>query len=383
MTSRPPAPVERPKSIDEKLARGLVNEELRRLSYKGDFDPVLRDLFEEIKRGVTSLRMRRGKLDATGAGAVIRALHRRAATHPRVLLSDNRSSGNTLSRRKFFAEERLAFISRVPDRREFTVDALFAYASPDEFASEIRPFPFTYGAHVCERFLSRRGDAWNDAGHVIGKALVEKTALLAVLMHPAALLPERRLAIPFGQGLLLGVVDTGEDPYGGFIVDGDGWTDLAPATVRHALPPEGCPLPRMRPLSWMASTYIGPMEMAPPQRETYARLVELEAAVVAGGKDFGEALAWPMGKEFSAAARDAGKHRTFHELCQRGIDLVFDRRAAMAMGNSGEPAFDKPEPPTAYSRGKTSETSSQGYLGGFDLATAPFGFTSAGRRSCP
>ena len=150
----------------------------------------------------------------------------------------------------------------------FRVEALRVLVSRSSLVVAGMGSPLIFTRHLAERILQRRRHELSAKPvREIGDALSRSIGLIALAARAAHALPERRLSIPYEDGLILGEIDYEEgSPLAVTIFDKDGKTELD-REIYIALFPAGrtTPLDKSGSLTFKANTFIGPREMRPEQ----------------------------------------------------------------------------------------------------------------------
>lgn len=359
-------PSERPRSIDEKLARGLVRQEMRGLCPDG-LDPTLRRWFQLGLDVIGRPISRFGRGDMIGAAALMRRIEAEAAADPRILRIERRTSGKTLSRRNAYEEIAVCAYRRLSGLDEFGGTSLHILARPRELVLNVRPVPFAFIPHLPERFLNRKReddeDAWGKAGAVVARGLMDVLPLFCLLARPGVLLPERRLSLPLGSGLALGTVEPSETwDFSGTVREG-GMSELPNVNARFLLSPEIRGFWHDRPLIYRGRTYVSGRMLGEDQIRLRTRLLDLRERLRPAEGAYMRLALWPHCVDRDELGEvDDARVALFHRLSEEAAELLSQDWAVRAMGGS-EPARGgplEPDTPIAYSARQLAEEAREG-----------------------
>ncbi len=262
-----------PRYVDTKLARGVLRQEMRglrggRAMHRISAEILDRRLMPTFRRG--------GKLserDMDGVMADLAPRFRAAPTCLDVYLAKSRRPLTPSKAYRYvsgcfldLAEAGVAHLTTVRVR-----------VSPRGCHAAWSTTPFSFLEHAAERLLQRLPvDKPRDPLMTLGRAIQGSASLLVAALRPAFALPNRALAVPFGEGLLLGEVrvrPSTELACNGFEIDDGTIRPMGVACLNAALLPDGgtAGLDLGRNLHLVAKTYVGPRELRPEQVGFLAR----------------------------------------------------------------------------------------------------------------
>lgn len=191
--------------------------------------------------------------------------------------------------------------------------------------------------HAYQRVL-QRSEGRKEVVKYMMAATESHIGLLYLMLRAGSAMPQRSIAFPMGDGLLLGAVvnEIRGRPAGH--VFGVGTDRNGPFEPRLSRPPilkePGCG----RFLGFQARTYIGPAEMKPQQKELHTRLLEIFTANSDALNRVADYCYFPDDLHDKPEEDRAQFMQTCDEIQEQVVDLLMFGRYARAMGNERSPA---------------------------------------------
>lgn len=258
-----------PKFVDEKIARGVLNGELRGIVASGDIVVFAQDVLGDqvVRYTCNGQRLKPNDLQA-----VTDRLAQAFADHRACIDVAQRRARKPLIPAKDYRYVTGQFID-TSNPGFGTVMAVRAKVFPRGCSLNVSDTPFSFHHHAAQRLLERLPeDKPRDPMATIGKAFQSSANFLTPAMRLAYALPNQSLGVPFLGGLLLGEVrsipssalrcatiriqrmnidESGEASFHGALI---------PDTDDHVADPENY-------LTFRVKTYVGPRELRPEQKD--------------------------------------------------------------------------------------------------------------------
>lgn len=216
---------------------------------------------------------------------------------------------------------------------------------PRRFLHAIGIAPIEIRQHAFQRML-QRSDGRQDAVRFMLEQAEARMGLLCMMLAPGSALPQRSIAFPMGDGLLLGNIvhqlfgDPANDLLEFMDIGRNGVTTQMDMSIRR---PAMLHDDTNQPLGFLAKTYIGPSEMRPSQKHLHECLVAIaneHAADLEGIADlsyFADDILILGDAEFERRVE------AIDTIQSKVTDVFMQGRFARAMGNENSPAT-RPEP---------------------------------------
>lgn len=257
-----------PKFVDEKIAKGVLNGELRGIVASGDIVTFSQDVLAEqvVQYTCNGKRLKPDELQA-----VTDRLGQAFCAHKACIDVSQRRARKPLIPAKDYRYVTGQFID-TSNPGCGTVMAVRAKVFPRGCSLNVSDTPFSFHHHAAQRLLERLPeDKPRDPLATIGKAFQSSANFLTPAMRLAYALPNQALGVPLLGGLLLGEVRSiassslrcASIRIQRMNIDESGETNfhgaLIPDTDDREEDPENY-------LTFRVKTYIGPRELRPEQR---------------------------------------------------------------------------------------------------------------------
>jgi len=341
-----------PRRLDEKLSRGLVRQEVREIDR--DLNELVRRLRGVMNPAMTKIG-RGQKITDRDLGSIDSAFRDVLADRAKYLEGAAVRDLRSLQSRNHFAQARVLNIVPNDARTEFSLGAARFLVEPRRVVIAALTMPLSFSGHLAERLLQRRRSEISAKPVTsVGQSMAESTGLLAFAIRIASKYPERRLAIPYEEGLILGEVREAE-PHSMFdIVEftHEGGERNVPFLVPTAFTPVGQKIvfSEGRILEFSGRTFIGRDEMYPDQEDLHAVWTDFARRHAPAVGLMARFCLWPglTDRELDLmwddeATKGVGMSH-LEAACEEAEQILCNPGIARAMGNSAPPA----NPPDSF-----------------------------------
>lgn len=253
--------------LHHKIAQGHVKSETRHLR-KSDVN-LLDSYRPVLQNAMTNIILGR-KIERFELKQMAKEVWQGMQESQNALWCENRPSPRSNSAHALTEHLTVATVSYAADSNIPILARSRLSFGPKRIVMEFGAAPVDISQHVLQRFLQRSEDE-TTAIRFIASEMDRSMGLICSMLAPGEALPEKAIAIPVGDGLVLGTVKTCSfgTRYSHQEID---------QTGIHERRDEGATRPailinsRDQDLWFVARTYIGPNEMRPSQRQLHEKL---------------------------------------------------------------------------------------------------------------
>jgi hypothetical protein len=325
----------------QKMAKGYVNSENRSLLKEDIFlwQSVVKMMAENGRQVMAGKKLLRDQILAVGA-----KLQADLDASPSVFWTRRTPAPRTVSKTQTIDLQEAALLTynrntKLPmlARSRFTL-------SPRRVLHELGLAPIEIKSHAFQRMVQRNEGRTDAVKFMLTQAEL-RMGLLCTMLSPGSAMPEKSLAFPMGDGLLLGSIvstlydDPAWDLYEKTDFQRTGLTTQQDVSIGRAVMVYDYDRTA---IGFQARTYIGPVEMRDSQKALHAALVGLANEYEAHLQDIANICYFP--DDILLLPLDAleATINISTIIQEKVIDLFMDPRFARAMGNSGPPSTRPP-----------------------------------------